>query len=584
MMHNITFLELAQCLTTAIKKSFPDSNLTQEEVYKQIGKPPNPKLGHFAFACFPLAKAFKLSPVQIAQKIEEHLSASSLLESFKAQGPYINVFISSQFLGDKVLLDILDGGYFKKELLKVHPKTMIEFSQPNTHKELHVGHMRNLCLGHSTVLIHQYCGHETIPVTYPGDSGTHVAKCLWYLKNHNKDPLPDKNKGAWLGKLYTRATAKLEEELGTEKEAVNRTELGHILQQLKKEEGEFHDLWQKTRQWSLDLMKEAYRWAGVEFERWFFESEEDHSSVELAKDLYEKKVLKESEGAIGIDLSEDKLGFCILIKSDGNGNYATKDISLAKKKFEEYHIEKSIYVVDDRQAYHFNQIFKTLDKIGFQQSKDCFHLKYNVVELPDGAMSSRKGNIVPLMDLLNRMENTIKENYLNQYIGKWEQEEIDRTASMVANGAIKYGMVRVDNNRKIVFDMKEWLKLDGETGPYLQYVYARIQSLVEKIGLPERPQSFNWNVLEKEQEKNLMIQLGLFNTTVEMACLQYKTSALCSYLYELGKLYNSFYAECSVAKAGNEELKSARLYLSSSVAKVIEKGLFLLGIPCPKRM
>jgi len=145
-------------------------------------------------------------------------------------------------------------------------------------------------------------------------------------------------------------------------------------------------------------------------------------------------------------------------------------------------------------------------------------------------------------------------------------------------------MVRVDNNRKIVFDMKEWLKLDGETGPYLQYVYARIQSLVEKIGLPERPQSFNWNVLEKEQEKNLMIQLGLFNTTVEMACLQYKTSALCSYLYELGKLYNSFYAECSVAKAGNEELKSARLYLSSSVAKVIEKGLFLLGIPCPKRM
>ena len=222
--------------------------------------------------------------------------------------------------------------------------------------------------------------------------------------------------------------------------------------------------------------------------------------------------------------------------------------------------------------------------MGFEQSKDCFHLKYNVVELPDGAMSSRKGNIVPLMDLLDSMEKTIKENYLNQYKGNWDQEEIDRTAAMVANGAIKYGMVRVDNNRKIVFDMKEWLKLDGETGPYLQYVYARIQSLIDKIGLPEESQNFDWSILEKEQEKNLMIQLGLFNSTVEMACLQYKTSFLCSYLYELGKLYNSFYAECSVAKAENEELKKARLYLSSCVAKVMEKGLSLLGIPCPKRM
>ncbi|MEE2744631.1 MAG: arginine--tRNA ligase [Bdellovibrionota bacterium] len=583
-MHNKIFSELAQSLKEAISKSFPESNMSQEEIYKQIGKPPNPKLGHFAFACFPLAKAFKSSPVQIAKKIEENLSAPNLLDSFGAQGPYLNVFIKSQFLGNEILTDIMEGSFFKKDLIENPPKTMIEFSQPNTHKELHVGHMRNLCLGNATALIHKYSGHETIPVTYPGDSGTHVAKCLWYLKNHNKDPLPEKNKGAWLGQLYTRATAKLEEELGTEKEAGNRTQLGEILQQLKKEEGEFHELWKKTREWSLDLMKEAYRWAGVEFERWFFESEEDHSSVELAKKLYDDKVLVESEGAIGIDLSEDKLGFCILIKSDGNGNYATKDISLAKKKFEEFQVEKSVYVVDDRQSYHFQQIFKTLDKMGFEQSKDCFHLKYNVVELPDGAMSSRKGNIVPLMDLLDSMEKTIKENYLNQYKGNWDQEEIDRTAAMVANGAIKYGMVRVDNNRKIVFDMKEWLKLDGETGPYLQYVYARIQSLIDKIGLPEEPQNFDWSILEKEQEKNLMIQLGLFNSTVEMACLQYKTSFLCSYLYELGKFYNSFYAECSVAKAENEELKIARLHLSSCVAKVMEKGLSLLGIPCPKRM
>ncbi len=584
MMHNKTFSELAELLQKAIEKSFPEAAFTKKDIYDQIGKPPNPKMGHFAFPCFPLAKTFKMSPVAIAQKIAENIEENKLLESYKAQGPYLNVFVSSLFLGEHVLLDILEGGFFQKQIFESAPKTMIEFSQPNTHKELHVGHMRNLCLGNAIVLLHQYCNHETIPVTYPGDSGTHVAKCLWYLKNHNKEPLPEINKGAWLGTLYTRATAKLEEELGTEKEDHNRTQLGEILQQLKKEEGEFYDLWKKTREWSLELMKDAYDWASVHFERWFFESEEDHSSVELAQKLYKQGTLVESEGAIGIDLKEDKLGFCILIKSDGNGNYATKDISLAKKKFEEYKIEKSIYVVDDRQAHHFNQIFKTLDKMGFEQSKNCFHLKYNVVELPDGAMSSRKGNIVPLMSLLTSMEKAIKDQYLNQYLGDWNQKEIDETAKMVANGAIKYGMVRVDNNRKIVFDMKEWLKLDGETGPYLQYVYARIQSLIQKIGLPEYQASFDWSALQKDQEKNLMIQLSLFNSTVEMACQQYKTSALCSYLYDLGKLYNSFYAECSVAKAETENLKQARLFLSASVAKVMERGLSLLGIPCPKRM
>jgi arginyl-tRNA synthetase len=445
--------------------------------------------------------------------------------------------------------------------------------------------MRNLCLGNSLVNIFKYCGFDVIGATYPGDVGTHVAKCLWYIKHHNKERIPRLDRGEWLGEIYTLATNKLDSELGTEKESENRIQLTEILKQIECKMGEYFDLWKETRQWSIELMETSYKWANVNFDRWFFESEVDSFSLRLAKEYFEMGFFNESQGAIGMDLSNDKLGFCILIKSDGTGNYACKDIALAKKKFDEFKIEKSIYVVDERQSLHFKQVFKILENVGFKQAKDCFHLKYEMVELPDGAMSSRKGNIVPFMTLVHSMEKTIKEQYLNKYLedGSWDRSQIDETATMIANGAIKYGMLRMDNQRKIVFDMKEWLRLDGETGPYLQYVNARINSLCEKLNFDPQ-HKVAWDNLYSIQERALVNKLLLFNNVVEKSLLDYKPSYVCSYLFDLGKLFNSFYMECPIGKAPTEDLKRSRLRLAFATGLVMKQGLNLLGIPSPLRM
>lgn len=581
--HNKIYQELGSSIKEAVNAAFPDVDLSLEDILGHLGAAPNLKMGHFAFPCFPLAKVAKMGPPQISGKLLEHIKTSDGIKAVQ-QGPYLNFVVSPNAYGPLVLEEILNGEFFKKKISKDDRKTMIEYSQPNTHKELHVGHMRNLCLGNAIVRLCQYAGIETIPTTFPGDVGTHVAKCLWYYKYHNSEQPPADHKGAWLGRLYSNASNLLEDQKGTEQEDKNREVLTQILKELEEGTGEYFDLWKETREWSIDLMKEAYSWAGVEFDRWFWESEVDSPSLELAKEFHGKGLFKEDDGAIGIDLSDHKLGFCILIKKDGNGLYATKDMFLAKLKFDEFKIDRSIYVVDNRQAHHFKQVFKILELMGFEQSKDCFHLQYDVVELPDGPMASRKGNIIPLMDLINQMEGTIKENYLNKYLedGSWTKEEIDSTATMIANGAIKYGMIRIDNNRKIVFDMNEWLKLDGETGPYLQYVHARINSLAEKLEYSDS--AVNWSKLDTSQEEALLQKLSQFNTIVESCVEQLKTIHLTSYLFELGKLFNSFYAECPIGKLEDEELKKARLALAVATGKVMKKGLEVLGIPSPMKM
>lgn len=553
------------------------------DLYRQINEAPNLDLGHFSFGCFLLAKALKKGPPMIAKDLalEIEKQKPAFIQKVEATGPYLNFTLESSYMAETLLPQIINGDFFKKNLTSERPKTMIEYSQPNTHKVLHVGHMRNLCLGNALVRIARYANQEVIAATYPGDVGTHVAKTLWYLKYHHQGSAPEENKGAWLGEMYTLATHKLEDEKGTPKEDENRKLLTEILKQLEVKSGEFFDIWKETRQWSLDLMNQAYDWADVSFDRWFFESEVDAPSLQLMKDYFAQGVLVEDQGAIGMDLSDDKLGFCLLIKSDGTGLYATKDVALAKKKFEEFKIEKNIYIVDNRQARHFQQVFKVLEKIGFEQAKNCFHLQYDVVELPDGAMSSRKGNIVPLMSLIQQMEQTITERYLEKYRGVWTDQEISETAKMVANGAIKYGMIRVDNNRKIVFDMEEWLKLDGETGPYLQYVHARINSLVEKI--PTNAKA-DYQLLNHSAELKLLVKLSQFNQVALSSSQGLKTMHLCSYLYDLGKLFNHFYAECPIGKLSDLPLQTARLQLAQATGKVMKKGLELLGIPAPAKM
>lgn len=570
-------------------QSSDNKKIDTEEIYEILVPAPQNQKGHVAFACFSLAKRFKKAPQQIASDLfnSNLKDVCPIIEEILLSGPYINFNLKKESIGEIALASINNGDIFKTPLVTNAGKWMIEYSQPNTHKVLHVGHMRNLCLGNALVRMCRYAGIDMTSVTYPGDVGTHVAKCLWYLKKYNNEPTPDEERGAWLGKMYTKANTLLEEERGTDKEESNRSELTAILKELHDERGPYFELWKETKEWSVDLMKDSYDWADVAFDRWFWESEMDAPSLSFAHQLLEKGFLVKDDGAIGMDLSDDKLGFCLLVKSDGTGLYATKDVELARKKFEDFGITKNIYIVDDRQAHHFKQVFKVLERIGFEQAKDCFHLKYAMVELPDGGMSSRKGNIVPLMDLVSEMEKTIKERFLAKYLedetSTWSQQEVDKTAKIIANGAIKYGMVRVDNNRKIVFNIEEWLKLDGETGPYLQYVHARIISLSKKLNFHD-DLIVDWNLLTKDQEVALAVKLIDFNDVVTNSVLKLQTMPLTSYLYDLCKLFNSFYAECSVSKAENETLRNTRLALACATGKVIKKGLEILGIEAPEKM
>lgn len=567
-------------IAEAVKKI--GATLSDDEIYKALVNPPQSNLGDLAFGCFILAKNLKKGPPQVAGEIAANLPSSPYIEKAQAAGPYLNITFTPQAHGELVVKNILDGSYFKKPLVEKSPKTMIEYSQPNTHKELHVGHMRNLCLGDAIVRMLRYSGRDIVSSTFPGDMGTHVAKCLWYMKKHNQEPVPESGKGEWLGSMYSKANLLLEDQNGTPQEDINRQELTAILKQLESEKGPYYDLWKETREWSIDLMKKVYKWADVSFDEWYFESEMDAPSTAWVKQLYAEGKLEMSEGAIGKNLESENLGFCLLLKSDGTGLYATKDLLLAKHKFEDKQIEKSVYIVDMRQALHFKQVFRVLEILGFEQAKNCFHLQYNYVELPDGAMSSRKGNIVPLSDLVHKMEDHVKTNYLSRYKDEWSKEDVELIASQVAKGAIFYGMLRMDTNKKIVFDMNEWLKLDGESGPFVQYSHARIASLGRKF--PRASKTPNWALLTHPSERQMMQSMGGLNTAIAHAAENFKPAAICGYLYDMAKNFNVFYHECPIGTEKDAETREARLALAEAVGKTLKEGLAVLGIPAPEKM
>lgn len=588
LMHEPLRVSLTQGLALALQGL--GVTQTSEEIYNALVEPPNPDMGHLAFGCFVASKTLKKSPAVVATELKNALGVVEGVESIQAAGPYLNIKFTAEKMAKHTVGAAISGQMFTRSLTEDAPKTMIEYSQPNTHKEIHVGHMRNLCLGDSLIrlLRRSYGEDKIISTTFPGDVGTHVAKCLWYIKNDvglevlaqkRSDPM----RGEWLGQMYSAANIKLEDEEKTpELYEKNKAQLTEILKQLEARKGEFYDLWKETRQWSIELMEKVYKWADVSFDKWYWESDVDAASVKTIKKYFAEGKLIASQGTIGLDFSSENLGFCMLLKSDGTGLYATKDIELARRKFEDYKIEKSIYVVDMRQALHFKQVFKALEILGFEQSKNCYHLQYNFVELPDGAMSSRKGNIISLMVLVEKMRAHVKSEYLSRYAGEWSAEEVDSTADIVAKGAIKYGMVRQDTNKKIVFDMNEWLKLDGESGPFIQYSYARINSLLKKFGSDVT--GYDGGLLAHASELKLMQHLMNFNSVVVASAENYKPATLCTYLYDTAKKFNVFYHDCPIGTAENAEIRKARLALSAATGLVIKNGLALLGIPVPERM
>jgi arginyl-tRNA synthetase len=598
---------LALATARAIVAALPEgTDLTVDEVAGLLAPPPKPELGDLAFPCFRLAKALRKAPPQIAADLAAALAHGGLIAATRATGPYLNVSLD---LGHAAALVLgpLAGGRPPSAPARSE-RVMVEYSQPNTHKAFHVGHMRNLCLGDAIVRLLRADGYEVVAANYLGDVGAHIAKCLWWyldvLDEVERQP-PAHARGQWLGELYAAASnqlddwdeaAKLGDTAAEASLAAAKARTTEILQQLEARDPEIMEVWQRTRQWSLDEFDEIYRWCGVAFDRVFFESEVDEPGLALVEEYLAKGVFVMSEGAVGIFNEEVKhMPFFMLRKRDGTSLYATKDLALARLKFQEHQVDRSIYVVDTRQSDHFRHVFLTLGKLGFRQADKCEHVPYEMVELPSGPMAGRKGNVILFSTLRERMTRHLMENYLAKLGEQWPPEDTEQTAHLVALGAIKFGMLARDVNQKIVFDMEAWLALEGDTGPYLQYSAMRTGSILRKVaerGNPSDPAALDearmqaaGAALTQPEERALLLELAELGPVVHRAAQSLRPSVLCTYLLGLSKAINRFAnaKQCRVLDSEGAVL-DGRLLLVKAAHEGMAWGLACLGMASPRRM
>ncbi|MFV8749967.1 arginine--tRNA ligase [Nannocystaceae bacterium ST9] len=595
--------EVARVLAPVVAGLVPELDVAA--IASLLEPPPKPEMGDLAFPCFRLSKPLKQAPPKIAQTLAEALReqvGQGLIAGLEPAGPYLNLRLVPAEVG-RILLPAWARGE-RPEYAATPATVMVEYSQPNTHKAFHVGHMRNLCLGDSLVRLLRTTGYRVVAANYLGDVGTHVAKCLWGLEALAVGDPPAQARGEWLGEVYSRAAIQLEdwEKSGkagdgeaAAKYAAARERMTTILHGIETRDPVWRELWERTRQWSLDEFEEIYAWCGVHFDRVFYESEVDEPGLALVDEFLAKGVFAESQGAIGIHNPEIKhMPFFMLRKSDGTGLYATKDLALARKKFEEYGIDRSIYVVDARQSDHFKQVFLTLKKMGFPQAERCEHVAYEMVELPSGAMSSRAGTVILFRALREQLAAALERRHFASLRDTMSEQEIRLAIHQVSLGAIKYGMLVRDNNQKIVFDMDKWTEIGGgDSGPTIQYVAARSASLLRKAG--ERELTLDPALLGDDArlaahafaepaEQALLQAIAALPNTVAHAAQTLRPSMVCAQLYALAKAYNHFQQTCDVIHQADPAIVQARLLLVAATRSALSWGLELLGIPAPERM
>ncbi len=558
----------------------------RDEILPLLTVPPEFHFGQCAFPCFPFAKKLKLPPQKIALELQDEFSRfpKKYIQKVDAVQGYLNFYCDFQNISVHMWeciqnYDFFKSNFYEKEELE---KIVVEYSQPNTHKAMHVGHLRCLVLGDAVSNLLEFVGHKIVRATYPGDVGAHVAKLIWYITHPTPKKLPSENFVPWLGEMYAKSDEEIKKIKGSESEIEMKKEFSEILKQISAQRGSYYELWKLTREWSLNYLKDIYTWLHSHFDVWYFESECDEPSKKLVQKKLEEGFFIQDHGAIGLDLTEYKLGFAMFLKSDGHGLYLTKDLELLDLKFQDKEVTKSIYVVDSRQKFHFEQLFKTAELLGYKQAKKSHHLAYETVNTEDGVpFSSRALNGLGLFELKNKMEKKVMDDYLLRYRGQWSEREMELTAKNVSMSALKYGMLKVDNNTSITFSLSEWLRLDGETGPYLLYVHARCCSILEKQKeFLKEVVSFDYLELI---EKELVFALWQFHQNVFASAQNYRPSILCSYLFDLCKKFNRFYENCPIKNAADHE-KFARLAIVAMTQKVLEKGLQLLGIPAVEKM
>lgn len=521
---------------------------------------------------------------EIGRAIADYLGTPPGFSRVEAVRGYLNLFFSSDEFSQRVVDTVLkESDDFGRGASK-NKRVMVEFSQPNTHKAFHVGHLRNVMVGATICNILEAAGYEVIRANYIGDIGLHVIKWLWNYLEHHKGEKPLEDVTRWMGDIYAEADRRLNENPELERE------VRALFSLWDQRDPGIVALWEKTRQWSLDGFEQIYKMLGVRFDRIYFESEVEESGKILVEKMIEQAIAEDErpEGPVIVRL-DDLLGLeketyrvLVVLRSDNTSLYATKDLPLAIKKFEEFDLDRSIYVIDVRQSLYLQQIFKTLEMLGYEWAQDCYHLAYEIVNLPGNVtMKSREGTVVLLEDLMResvqRAAEIVEEK--NPAIPPIQKREV---AEAVGLGAIKYPLVARDNTKIATFDWESALDFEGKAAPYLQYAHVRANSILRKMDGP-LPKSLKPDYELDPTEIQLIDLVSRVPSEVQRAAEEYKTLHITNLAYELARAFNDFYHQCPVLSA-KPAIRDARLRLVAASKQSLANLLGLLGITAPDVM
>ena len=589
---------IAQAVCEAVKSlygvDFEPGKITLQATRKEFE-------GNLTVVVFPFLKASKKSPEATANEIGEYLAANcDAVKSFNVIKGFLNIVVEPAFWCNMLKHIAADPDYGFKAATDDSELVMIEYSSPNTNKPLHLGHVRNNLLGYSLSLIMKANGYKVVKTNIVNDRGIHICKSMLAWEKWGNGITPEKagKKGDHLigdfyvmfDKHYKDEVKQLMAEGMSEDEAKEKSplmvEARKMLQRWEAGDEEVRSVWRMMNQWVYDGFNETYRRMGVDFDKIYYESETYLEGKEKVLEGLEKGIMyRKEDGSVWADLTADGLDHKLLLRSDGTSVYMTQDIGTAKLRYQDYPIDKMIYVVGNEQNYHFQVLSLLLDKLGFKWGKDLVHFSYGMVELPEGKMKSREGTVVDADDLMDEMISTARET--SAELGKLDgcsAEEADEIARIIGLGALKYFLLKVDPRKNMMFNPKESIDFNGNTGPFIQYTYARIRSLLRKAAEAGIDYNSDYSIEPGEKEVAIIQKIADFAQVVAEAGKSYSPALVANYVYDLAKEYNQFYHDYSILREENAQVRNFRLKLSEVTGDIIRRATGLLGMEVPERM
>jgi len=576
-------MDIKGYLAGIISNAIDNEKYDSATVCGLIATPPDEKMGDFAFPCFALAKEFRKAPPMIAGDIKAAIEGSdsdkSLIEKIDVAGGYLNFYMNRNAIISGVVSEIIEkGAEFGKSDEGNGKKVIVEFSSPNIAKPFHIGHLVSTAVGSSVERIYKFLGYDTVKVNHLGDWGTQFGKLISAYKRWGNeaailaDPINE------LLKIYVRFHNEAEKQPELEDEA------RAYFKKLEDGDEEVTKLWKFFVTASLTEFNRMYDKLGISFDSYAGESFYSDKMPEIVDILKEKNILEESEGAMVVRFDEEaKIPPCIILKSDGSTIYATRDIAAAVYRKRHYDFYKNIYVVGTPQALHFKQVFSVIDKMGFDWSDSCVHVGFGYVRFPDRVISTRHGDVVLLEDVINEAIDKTKEIIQNSSTGK-VVDDVDNVSEKIGIGAVLYAFLKNGRERDIIFTWEDMLDFEGESGPYVQYSYARGKSVLRKAceaGIDWKDADLS--LLDSDEEFALVKHLNNFQNAVRDAANKYEPCVVTRYVTDLAQLFNKFYNTCNIMKSA-DDVRKARLLLTEASASCIKSALHLIGVDVVEKM